>query len=644
MREFAEDSLQKALTSGLTGTDRANALVSLSILMVEGNNEGALRLSKEAYSIYEEANQRIGMGKACYAISLSATDLGLFEKADSLLKKAEFYLKDTEEFYWLASIQNAFGKLHFVQGNYWLASFYFGTAAKMFAQKKDTIKMVRSYSNMINTMGEAKNSVQAIKEAKRLIPLLHMIKEHRQEAYLWYGLILQYSRLKQFDSASAYVPAALAYADSSSDRYIAGYLYGVVGQHYMLQKQYKKALPWLQKALNTFKKNNTERAVAEYEVMLAESYLQLNDLNTAQTQLTSGLTKAEEFKIAPVLIQGYLTKSNLLKLQGFTDEALGWMQKYIYLKDSIYDQEATQYSAYLEASFVSNLKEEEINQLNLDKAMQEVELLKRNRILWGGGLGALTILVISMLMYRNIRQKQVIAEKQKILQQQQIQFLERQQQVIALQSMVNGQEAERGRIAKDLHDGLGGLLSAIKMHLSTLGQQLPTISQNESFAKSLHLADTASTELRRIAHNMMPEVLLKLGLVLALKDLAQNMSSGKLLKVYVLDYGMNQRLSSTIEIMLFRIVQELLNNIIKHAMATEAHIQLNREDNRLILTVEDNGEGFDASRTFEKSAGMQTIKERVEYLNGKLNIDSRPKEGTTIIIDLLIPSQSKEVS
>jgi two-component system NarL family sensor kinase len=136
---------------------------------------------------------------------------------------------------------------------------------------------------------------------------------------------------------------------------------------------------------------------------------------------------------------------------------------------------------------------------------------------------------------------------------------------------------------------------------------------------------------------MMPEVLMKLGLTNALKDLCDNISAGKLLNVSLEIHGMNKRLNATTEIMLFRIIQELLNNIIKHAHATHAIIQFVREDERLSVSVEDNGRGFNTQEAdVQNHAGIASIQSRVNYLNGKMNIDSQKNVGTTIMMDFLI--------
>lgn len=231
----------------------------------------------------------------------------------------------------------------------------------------------------------------------------------------------------------------------------------------------------------------------------------------------------------------------------------------------------------------------------------------------------------------------MLAEKDQKLQQDQIKFLERQQQVVSLQSMINGQESERTRIAKDLHDGLSGMFSTVKMYFSTLQHEKEELKEHYTFTKSIELIDNAAEEIRRIAHNMMPEVLMKLGLVHAVQDMCGNISAGKLLQVQLQSYGMEKRLNASTEIMLYRIIQELLTNIMKHAQASAAIVQFNRTDQRLIVTVEDNGKGFSLMENDRRHhAGLDTIKSRVDYLNGNITIDSQQEVGTTVIMEFLI--------
>jgi signal transduction histidine kinase len=314
-----------------------------------------------------------------------------------------------------------------------------------------------------------------------------------------------------------------------------------------------------------------------------------------------------------------------------------YLMQHSSIMDSILSSETRTYTAESETLYETNKKETEILRLQQVQQQKDFALRRRNTYLFIAAALLAAAFVILALVRKNFRTRQKLARQQAVLQEEKIISMGKQQQVISLQSMINGQETERTRIARDLHDGLGGLFSTVKMHYSTLQQDTPLIRENALYKKTLDLINNASEELRKVAHNMMPEVLMKVGLVEALQDFCNNISAGKLLNVTLQTFGMEKRLGSSAEIMLYRIIQELVNNIIKHAYATEALIQINREGNRLSVVIEDNGRGFDTREAEEKrSMGMATVKSRVDYLNGKLTIDSRKDIGTTVMIDLLL--------
>ena len=155
------------------------------------------------------------------------------------------------------------------------------------------------------------------------------------------------------------------------------------------------------------------------------------------------------------------------------------------------------------------------------------------------------------------------------------------------------------------------------------------------FERSLDMIDTSIKELRRVAHNMMPEMLVKFGLDEALKEYCNSLNATKLIAVKYQSFGMDARLDSSKEIIVYRIVQELLNNILKHAAASETLVQLVKEQSRLSIVVEDNGKGFDpALLENNKGAGWTSIRSRVDYLQGHLDINSETGKGTSVTIDI----------
>lgn len=404
-----------------------------------------------------------------------------------------------------------------------------------------------------------------------------------------------------------------------------------------VEKMYPAAMGYAQDAINLAKELKLKNELADgYYRAGRIAYLQ-EDIPAAIRQLQVSYDSAAASnlknimrKSASLLAEAYGKKGDYAKAYQFEREARQ-------ISGLIYDQEKTREINYLESKYQHQKKETEIAFLQLDNLSKQFSLAKRNKQLWIGGLiGAALVFILGLLYFVN-RQKRIIAEKDRALQFEQINMLERQQQVVSLQSMVNGQEMERSRIAKDLHDGLGGLFSTVKMHFSALQHENEMLRENQLFSKSYELVDTAAKEVRRIAHNMMPDVLIKLGLLQAVQEFCNSVSASRQLQVTMLEYGMEKRLSASTEVMLYRIIQELLNNIIKHARATEAIIQFNKLGDRLTVTVEDNGAGFDMEPSEGGvHAGLSSVKSRVNYLNGQLSIDSEKGIGTTILMEFLL--------
>jgi signal transduction histidine kinase len=197
-------------------------------------------------------------------------------------------------------------------------------------------------------------------------------------------------------------------------------------------------------------------------------------------------------------------------------------------------------------------------------------------------------------------------------------------------------EVERSRLAKDLHDGLGGILSGVKLNLSSIkGNMILQDTDTMLFAKSIDQLDKAITEMRRVAHNMMPEALLKFGLGEAIQDYCDSLNESNTLKIKYTQMGNRAPLEKTIEVTLYRIVQELSNNVIKHAAATSLFIQLTQHKRGLTLTVEDDGKGFNTSQLSNyKGAGLRNVKSRVDYLKGVLQIEAQFGIGTSVNIDI----------
>jgi two-component system NarL family sensor kinase len=234
---------------------------------------------------------------------------------------------------------------------------------------------------------------------------------------------------------------------------------------------------------------------------------------------------------------------------------------------------------------------------------------------------------IGVLYYHFYRLKQQTLVQADIIRQQEL----------ATKRIIAAEENERRRIAADLQDGVGQLLSTTRMNLDTLLERLmiSNADNSELATKTMSMIDEGCKEVRAIAHQMMPGVLLKTGLVAALRDFVNKLESPKL-RIVLETSGWDNRINNNIEIVLYRIIQETVNNVIKHAAASQLDIQLTIEDDEVSVTIEDNGKGFN-STNYDKleGIGLKNIITRVEYLKGTVDISSLPGKGTLVAI--LIP-------
>jgi two-component system sensor histidine kinase DegS len=244
--------------------------------------------------------------------------------------------------------------------------------------------------------------------------------------------------------------------------------------------------------------------------------------------------------------------------------------------------------------------------------------------------------IIAFLVYRNTKRKQRIAEQDRELQIQKTETILKEKELETINAMVSGQEKERLRLAGELHDNLGSTLATVRMQVENLERNLDKVDDPKALLQKTNaLVNEAYDKVRSISHQRNSGVMAKDGLLPAVQKLARTVSSNNSLQVAVQDFGLENRIPNELEITMFRIIQELVTNIIKHAQATEASISLTQHHNELNIMVEDNGKGFKVGKLEEKDGmGLGNIERRIEHLEGTMEVDSMLGRGTSISIDI----------
>lgn len=370
---------------------------------------------------------------------------------------------------------------------------------------------------------------------------------------------------------------------------------------------------------------------------LASTSLKLNDLESAKKYSLENMELAEEINTKAEKIGALTNLSQYYKSTGNLKLSVDMMQQAIRLKDSLVIENNSRQMNILAAIYETEKQNKQISSLQQEKDRETANAKYKstvNRFLIGA---TIFLLILGYLGFSNFRNRQKLAEQQQTIQRQKIIELEKDKQLLTVDGMLKGQEEERNRIAKDLHDGLGSLLSGTKLSFMNVKENLLLSPIHATmFDKSLSMLDNTISDLRKVAHNLMPEGLVKFGLQETLKDFCEAIQSTTGVKILYQQYGEERRLDSTAEVFIYRIVQELVNNAIKHSGATEILVQLTLSATKTSITVEDNGRGFDASILSQaRGAGMSNIQYRMQYFHGTMDLVTAPGKGTSVNLELI---------
>lgn len=410
--------------------------------------------------------------------------------------------------------------------------------------------------------------------------------------------------------------------------------YEYKGQLAVRQQLYAKATQMFNSGISIAERYNDNHAAANNMFDLAKLYVRLGQYEQAQTLMQQCTILAATFRDYPFRLHAIDLMADIAYKQHDPDEAYSHLRQYISLADSLQDLVVTQKLHELEAQYRSSEKEKRILQLQHDNEKQEFALQKNRLIISLMVVIMLSLFVVALLSYLFYRNGRKLLTQQQQLHALEVESIQREHHISLLSAMLEGQEQERTRLARDLHDGLGGLLSGIKLELSTISpkQHVPSLISN-----TLQRLDHAMDELRRIARSMMPEILIKYGLGEATLEYCRGLKKTGVSNIVCQVYNFQTTMEQTRQVVLYRIMQELVNNAIKHAEASQILVILQQTGDTVFLTVEDDGKGFDTTQANKlKGAGLANIQARVDFLGGTLDLQSEPGTGTTITIECAI--------
>lgn len=371
------------------------------------------------------------------------------------------------------------------------------------------------------------------------------------------------------------------------------------------------------------------------------SYIDLLELSTKNRDFENAkdyLDKAEEYYDKSDSIRSFFTIDRFKAIY-FFEKIPVYDSAYHYLKSSILKEHQIDYEK-------NSLQISELN-VKLRTAEKEKEILeqqhkikeeqqKKNSILIGAIGLILLVGIIAFITYKNVKRKQFIAEQEKEIEAQKVEKVLKAQELTIINAMIEGQEKERKELAEELHDSVASTLAAANMQLDYFIKNKDRLNAaDEILEKAASLVGNAYHDVHDMAHKKNSGVIAQKGLIPAIKDLAKNVSVTNKIQIDVRSSDIEARIPNSLEITIFRITQELINNIVKHSNAQEASISITFFEGVLSLIVEDNGIGFLLNKE-NSGMGIQSIEKRIEALEGTFEIDSVKGRGTTILIDIPI--------
>ncbi|QSS96482.1 sensor histidine kinase [Psychroflexus sp. ALD_RP9] len=385
--------------------------------------------------------------------------------------------------------------------------------------------------------------------------------------------------------------------------------------------------------------------------------------DSANAYLQKSLKIYEDLNLSNKSLLIYINFSEVERIQGNYKASIKYLKQANNYRDLSFDYDLTafnyellaqdykalgQYDSayyYLDASMKYldslNIEKQNIALTRFETERKEKQNLilkqenqRQQNLIYASFSGFILVIFLSFLVYKNIKRKQLIAEQAIEIQFQKNQQLLKEQELKSVDAMLMGQDRERKRIASDLHDQVGGNLASINAYFSVLKDQISDQNQREVFNTTYNLLSKTYQDIRTLAHKNNSGISAEKSLIRSIKDLKQTISQLHNIQVNLSVFNSEIKLPSYIEVSLFRMIQELSTNTIKHAEASLLDISVNVFDSSVNIIIEDNGKGFDPEQIKSSGMGLKTIEERVEALGGTFDIDTQIGRGSTFIINV----------
>ncbi len=591
-------------------------IVNKAIDCDKSGNEGCSLLYKQAIALANKKNYKKYMGTLQGYLLRSYLFHG---QDDSIIHYSPIAIENAAgEYYNLAAIYNIIGAAYINSVATHSALVNFHKAREYILKINDSLLLAENYSNIGGVYVDINDEKRALESYMQAYDIAMKINSGRlvgitsvnigecykrkkdfKEAKKWglkslknatinQDLFTQitgtslltdtYSELELYDSAFYYAAESIKIGEQLADNEYLGAAYESYSRILLKQKKYKEALLAANESIRLNKTVNDYKSLSRLYKIIADASYEMHDHKNA----------AEGYRNMLDLVDTLLSDRNLLAVQEVREK----------------------YETEKKERLIAE-KELVIEKKN---AQMRLWLMGGSLLLMGG--------ILFLMQYRK-------AQKAKLTQ------AEQEKENAVLKAWMKGEERERNRISQELHDGVAAMIGAARMNLQAL-PHLPQEKKDVQLQKVSGILENTHVDVRRIAHNLLPVTLQKEGLVKAVQQFTTDINDTGIIHIKVENqFSHIHRIHQQTQLMLFRIVQELVNNTIKHSSATLATIRFSGTEEEMQIEVTDNGKGF-SSDAEKENQGLFSIRQRLQALGGAFNINSKEGEGTVALLRIAL--------
>lgn len=516
------------------------------------------------------------------------------------------------------------GEAYLCEGDYTTASEYYYLAL----DEVKKLPVTHTTVNVYNSLGQVN---LRLGQAEKAMYYFNTAEDMSRREKLYYQLAMTYTYKGQHytdihkpDSARKYFNGVMDIGVQIGKVDLRAMANADLGKTYISEGEYNKAVSFLRSAI-ALAQNRFPYIVVDASYSLGDAWYHLHKYGEAEAILDTALHEIISHNYRDYYITCYNKLIDVYKATGQYKKAMDYMDTVAVLKEALTSAEKARAINQMEIKYKTAEKDKVIAQNGLVIAQQNNTLTRKNFWIAGTAGSILLLLFAAVGFYNRLRTRQR-------LQAGQIKTLQQENTISILKGVVQGEENERTRIARELHDGIGGMLSAAMMRFMTIRHENPAITQSNAYREAMDTLTEMGDEIRKTAHNLMPEVLLKQSLPEAVQSYCNSMQVRDSLQIDFQSFGDFSDIMQEFKLSAYRIVQELLKNIQKHAKASHALVELQMHDQTLTITVEDNGTGFDTTGV-KSGMGLKNLDTRIRSFDGHYTIESDPGKGTSVYIE-----------